>query len=368
MAEAAQRPGSPEARAGAPGRLGPSRAEAWPRTGRGRATMWAAQVNHSRGHRRLGPRRGVAGRGPLFVWVMNHGASTFEASPGLTAWAERRTRSLENSSLSRIWRPVTLRLASAGPDLEEAPLERPHRRLLHGLRVVPAADVQSAVRHQQPELVRGSPANVACLAASPLGRLGNGAFHGDHDVAEVDPCARRQHERVGAPGRRRRRPCVRRPCVRGAAGPGGGCAGAAPGCTGNADGGSSGNDRTSVGPSWPRWATLSDSISMSSVRITDSEDPAGAAPATSAAATTRAVSAPGMTRRTPGRTVTSMRQSPMRWTRVTDVRSAAPHRHRRVRTHPRRRRRGAPPAPRSCSPGTRSAGGTSRGAAGRTPP
>ena len=45
--------------------------------------------------------------------------------------------------------------------LEEAPLQGTHRRLLHGLRVVPAADVEDAVGHEEAELVGGAPAEVA---------------------------------------------------------------------------------------------------------------------------------------------------------------------------------------------------------------
>ena len=111
---------------------------------------------------------------------------------------------------------------------QQASLERAHRRLLVGLRVVPAADVQGAVGRRAGAARRRRPADVAGLAApAGLGLLDR-PLDRDDDVAEVGPAARRQRERpaAGVPARPSR-----------------------PGCGGNASGGSSGNDSTSVGPS-----------------------------------------------------------------------------------------------------------------------
>src|SRR5450759_2453944 len=75
---------------------------------------------------------------------------------------------------------------SGSPGGEDRPLQRPHCGLLGGLRVVPAAEVEPAMDHEQ--------ADVAGLAAAALGRLEDGALDGDDDVAEMEPRPRRQEE------------------------------------------------------------------------------------------------------------------------------------------------------------------------------
>lgn len=60
---------------------------------------------------------------------------------------------------------------------EQAPLEVAHRGLLSGLGVVPAAEVQRAVGHQEPKLVCGRPAHVPGLAATPLLGLRDRPLH-----------------------------------------------------------------------------------------------------------------------------------------------------------------------------------------------
>ena len=113
---------------------------------------------------------------------------------------------------------------------EEPLLQGAHRVPLSGIGVVPAADVQGAVGHEEPQLVGRRPADVAGLAAAALVGLGDGALDRDRRCRPGAAGRRRQDERAGRMG---------------AAG------GRAPGCGGNASGGRSGNDRTSVGPRRP---------------------------------------------------------------------------------------------------------------------
>src|SRR6478735_10677845 len=80
---------------------------------------------------------------------------------------------------------------------EQVSLERAHRGLLVRLRVVPAADVERAVGHEEAELVASVPAHVAGVAAPSLLRLVDGPFDGDDDVAEVLARARREGEGAG---------------------------------------------------------------------------------------------------------------------------------------------------------------------------
>src|SRR5450759_2985314 len=61
-------------------------------------------------------------------------------------------------------------VSSGSPGGEDRPLQRPHRGLLGGLRMVPAAEVESAVDHEQADLVGRGPADVAGLAAAALDR------------------------------------------------------------------------------------------------------------------------------------------------------------------------------------------------------
>jgi hypothetical protein len=94
----------------------------------------------------------------------------------------------------------TARLAS--PVLgEESPLERTHRSFFGRIRVIPAAEVQSAMSHEQPELVGRRPSDVSGLTATPSVRLLDRALDGHHDVADRLPNARRQREspRGGTP-------------------------------------------------------------------------------------------------------------------------------------------------------------------------
>ena len=77
---------------------------------------------------------------------------------------------------------------------QEATLECAHGGLLLRVGVVPAAEVQGAVRDEQTQLVGRLPGQVPGLAASPLRRLRDGALHRDDDVAQVDGLARRQDE------------------------------------------------------------------------------------------------------------------------------------------------------------------------------
>ena len=153
--------------------------------------------------------------------------------------------------------------------LRAAPLESAHRGLLGRLGVVPAADVERAVGHEEPQLVGRRPADVAGLAAAAGRGLLDRALDRDDDVAEMGR-GPGQH----AASRRAPRPRAGR-------------------VIGNAAGGSSGNDSTSVGPCWPRCAALSSASSASSVRISPIEAGEGAPAASSAAAIARASPAAG---------------------------------------------------------------------------
>src|SRR3954469_17231541 len=78
---------------------------------------------------------------------------------------------------------------------EQPALEGAHRGFLVGLRMVPTADVEGAVRHEQAHLVRGRPGDVTRLPAATLAGLLDGPLDEDDDVAEMRPPARRQRER-----------------------------------------------------------------------------------------------------------------------------------------------------------------------------
>ena len=131
----------------------------------------------------------------------------------------------------------------------------------------------------------------------------------------------------------------------------------APGCAGNVPGGRRGNDSTSVGRVLPKCSVLSWASSASFDRMSPIEAGSGAPAPVMAAAIARARTAPAMGATTMSRTVRSTRIEPRYNARVTRP-GRCLHRH---------RRRGATPARRPCSAGTRSACGTSPGAARRTP-
>ena len=169
-----------------------------------------------------------------------------------------------------------------------ASLEAAHRGLFGRVGVVPAADVERAVDHEEPQLVGRRPADVAGLAAAAGLGLLDRPLDRDDDVAEMRSAAGRQREA----GRPRPRLTHR------------------PGWAGNASGGSSGNDRTSVGPVLPRCAALSAASSASSDRISPIEAGDGAPPASSAAATARARARPGDRGGDAVRTVRSTRHGP----------------------------------------------------------
>ena len=98
------------------------------------------------------------------------------------------------------------------------------------------------------ELVASAPADVAGLAAATLLGLLDGPLDRDDHVAEVLAACR-------AAGRTPRgRSSIA-------------ASGGRPGCGGNAAGGSSGNERTSVGPSLPMWVALRSASSASFDRI-----------------------------------------------------------------------------------------------------
>ena len=123
----------------------------------------------------------------------------------------------------------------------------------------------------------------------------------------------------------------------------------------NTSGGNSGNESTSVGPSWPMWVAFSSASSRSSLRMSEIDAGVGARPPSSARPTVLARALAGTILGTPSRRSTSIRQPPMRC-RLT-------RRCRRLR----RSRSAAIRAPRPCSPDTRSACGTCRGAGRRRP-
>src|SRR6187431_2278311 len=72
---------------------------------------------------------------------------------------------------------------------EESLLERAHRGLFGRLGVVPAAQMEHAVGHEEPELVDRRPADVAGLAAPAGLGLADRALDRDRDVADVDASA-----------------------------------------------------------------------------------------------------------------------------------------------------------------------------------
>ena len=126
--------------------------------------------------------------------------------------------------------------------------------------------------HEQAQLLRRGPSDIAGLAATAGLGLLDRPLDRHHDVAEVD----------AGPGRAR---------DSGADAP-----------RANADGGSSGNDRTSVGPRLPMCAAFSAASSESSVRTSPIDAGDGASTSSSAAATVRASTAPATGDRTPSRT------------------------------------------------------------------
>ena len=85
---------------------------------------------------------------------------------------------------------------------QEPLLKRAHFALLGRVGVVPAADVERAVGHEQAELVGTGPADVAGLAAATLARLLDRPLDRDDDVAQMDAAAGRADEddRVGRAG------------------------------------------------------------------------------------------------------------------------------------------------------------------------
>ena len=70
---------------------------------------------------------------------------------------------------------------------QQPPLERTHLALIRRRCVVPAADVERPVGHQQPQLIGRRPSDVARLTATPsLGLLDRPLDRHD-DIAEMDP-------------------------------------------------------------------------------------------------------------------------------------------------------------------------------------
>ena len=167
---------------------------------------------------------------------------------------------------------------------EQPALEGAHRGFLLRLGVIEATDVERAVGDEQPELLRGGPADIAGVAAAAgLGLLA-GALDGDHEVAKMQALTRRP--RVAA--RRGLRP----PAVRSGR---------------NASGGNRGNDNTSVGPVLPMCVALSSASSASSERTSPIEAGAGTSTASSAAVMARASEAIETGAWTASRTTTSTR-------------------------------------------------------------
>src|SRR6187431_2629259 len=72
---------------------------------------------------------------------------------------------------------------------EQPALQRPHGGFFLGFCMVPPADVEGAVRHEEPQLVGRGPANVAGVAASAGLGLLDRPLHGDDDVPEVRTAA-----------------------------------------------------------------------------------------------------------------------------------------------------------------------------------
>ena len=101
-------------------------------------------------------------------------------------------------------RPASAGHAGTRPSgAQQATFECPHRRLLGRLGVVPAADVQRPVGHQQPQFVGGRPAHVPGLAATTLPRPARSPARPRRRCrrgAAAGPAA----ARTGKPGRRRR--------------------------------------------------------------------------------------------------------------------------------------------------------------------
>src|SRR6476661_614662 len=93
--------------------------------------------------------------------------------------------------------PISRRSAA-----EQLPFQLPHRPLLRRLCVVPAAHVERPVGHEEPELVRGGPADVAGLATAALGGLRGRPLDRNDDVAEMRPLAWWPGEERSIAGRR----------------------------------------------------------------------------------------------------------------------------------------------------------------------
>src|SRR4051794_31698216 len=87
---------------------------------------------------------------------------------------------------------------------EEPLLERAQRGLLGRLGVIPAADVERAVGHEQAQLSRRGPVDIAGLAAVAARRLVDRPLDRDDDVAEMRPAPGRTGEerRIGRTGAR----------------------------------------------------------------------------------------------------------------------------------------------------------------------
>jgi hypothetical protein len=79
-------------------------------------------------------------------------------------------------------------------DREETLLERSHFAFLRRLGVVPAADVERPVRHEEAKLIGRGPADVTCLATATFGCLRRGPLDRHDAVAEVRPTAGRTGE------------------------------------------------------------------------------------------------------------------------------------------------------------------------------
>ena len=97
--------------------------------------------------------------------------------------------------LMRWYRSRSARIGGQWPPARSSlHLERAHRRFLAGLGVIPAAQVERAVRRQQAELVGGAQWTSPVWPPRPSCGLLDRSFDRDHDVAEVRAAARRQRE------------------------------------------------------------------------------------------------------------------------------------------------------------------------------
>src|SRR4051794_36297518 len=139
-----------------------------------------------------------------------HGSWTPADMPGSPPCSSRRSWRTRESPRPPGPSRSEARAAEAWPSVagEEAALELAHRRLFLRLRMIPAADVERPVGHEESELVPRVPADVAGLAATAGGGLVHGPFDRHDHVAQVHASAGREREgclRTLAPGPAARR-------------------------------------------------------------------------------------------------------------------------------------------------------------------